>query len=140
MSNFTITPGTEKDAEFIVNSLLAYNHAQVPFTQSPASIPKNYIIKDGDEIIAGLNASIYRWKILFVDMFFVDPHYRGKDLGTTLLKHAEDEARAMGVTLSHLDTFDFQAKDFYIKQGYEVFGVLDDCPKDHKRYYLKKLL
>ena len=34
----------------------------------------------------------------------------------------------------------FQAKDFYIKHGYEVFGVLDDCPKGHKRYYMKKVL
>jgi len=37
-----------------------------------------------------------------------------------------------------LDTFDFQAKDFYTKQGYEVFGILDNCPEGHKRYYMKK--
>lgn len=43
-----------------------------------------------------------------------------------------------GGKLVHLDTFDFQAKDFYLKNGYEVFGVLEDCPKGHKRYYLKK--
>ena len=29
-------------------------------------------------------------------------------------------------------------KDFYIKQGYEILGVLDDCPLDHKGYYMKK--
>ena len=48
--------------------------------------------------------------------------------------------REKGCHLIHLDTFDFQAKDFYIKHGYEVFGVLDECPKKHKRYYLKKLI
>ena len=37
-----------------------------------------------------------------------------------------------------LKTFDFQAKEFYLKHGYEVFGVLEDCPADHQRYYLKK--
>ena len=42
--------------------------------------------------------------------------------------------------LIHLDTCDFQSKDFYLKQGYEIFGVLDNCPKGHKRYYLKKML
>ena len=46
----------------------------------------------------------------------------------------------MKIRLIHLDTFDFQAKDFYLKHGYEVFGVLDDCPKGHKRYYMKKVL
>lgn len=30
-------------------------------------------------------------------------------------------------------------KDFYIKHGYEVFGVLDDCPKGHKRYFFNKI-
>jgi hypothetical protein len=42
--------------------------------------------------------------------------------------------------LSHLDTFDWQTKEFYLKHGYEVFGVLDDCPPGHKRYYMKKVL
>lgn len=41
--------------------------------------------------------------------------------------------------LIHLDTFDFQAKDFYMKHEYEIFGILDDCPIEHKRYYMKKL-
>ena len=31
-------------------------------------------------------------------------------------------------------------KEFYEKQGYEVFGVLEDCPKGHCRYYLKKVI
>ena len=48
--------------------------------------------------------------------------------------------KKLGATLAHLDTFDFQAKDFYLKHGYEVFGILDDCPKGHKRYYMKKVL
>ena len=42
--------------------------------------------------------------------------------------YEEEEAKAMGATLVHLDTFDWQAKDFYLKHGYEIFGVLDDCP------------
>lgn len=40
----------------------------------------------------------------------------------------------------HLDTFDFQAKDFYLKLGYQVFGVLDNCPQDHSRYFMSKIL
>jgi hypothetical protein len=39
-----------------------------------------------------------------------------------------------------LDTFDFQVKAFYEKLGYELFGILDDCPPGHRRYFLKKAL
>jgi ADP-ribose pyrophosphatase YjhB (NUDIX family) len=39
-----------------------------------------------------------------------------------------------------LDTFDFQAKDFYLKHGYDIFGVLGNCPPGHERYYMRKNL
>jgi GNAT superfamily N-acetyltransferase len=66
--------------------------------------------------------------------------YRGKKLGSALLDAIENEARKHNVHLIHLDTFDFQAKEFYEKKGYEVFGVLEDCPAKHCRYYLKRVL
>lgn len=37
--------------------------------------------------------------------------------------------------LAHLDTFDFQANNFYLKLEYEVFGELENYPPGHKRYY-----
>ena len=57
-----------------------------------------------------------------------------------MLAKVEKIAKKYSANLVHLDTFDFQAKDFYLKHGYEVFGVLEDCPKCHKRYYMKKVL
>lgn len=57
-----------------------------------------------------------------------------------MLNKIEEEAKEAGVELIHLDTFDFQAKEFYLKHGYEVFGTLENCPLDHKRYYMKKNL
>jgi hypothetical protein len=43
-------------------------------------------------------------------------------------------------TLIHLETMDFQAKDFYIKSGYEICGELVNVPTGHKRYYMRKIL
>ena len=40
----------------------------------------------------------------------------------------------------HLDTFDFQARDFYEKNGFQIFGAIEDYPVGHKRYYLVKKL
>lgn len=135
-----IIPASPTEADYIDDKLGEYNDSKVPFTQTPNPILQNYIIKDKDEIIAGIKADIYHWRILYVAALFVDEKYRGHGLGSTLLNKVESEAKKIGGTLVHLDTFDFQAKDFYLRHGYEIFGVLDDCPKGHKRYYLKKNL
>jgi hypothetical protein len=37
-------------------------------------------------------------------------------------------------------TFDFQAKEFYVKNGYVVIGEIIDFPKGHKRIYFSKKL
>lgn len=140
MKSFEIIPATQQEADYIDDKLGDYNNEQIPFTQKENPILKNYIIKDNGEIIAGIKADIYHWRILYVEAFWVDKRYRGQGLGTALLNRIEREARELGATLVHLDTFDFQAKDFYLKHGYEIFGILEDCPPGHNRYYLKKKL
>ena len=65
---------------------------------------------------------------------------RGKGFGKELLSQAEEEARQRGAMHAYLDTFSFQAPGFYQKQGYEVFGQLDDFPTGHQRYFCKKKL
>ena len=135
-----IIPATEEEAKLIDDNIVAFNKSKVSPAQAENIITKNYVIKDNSKVIAGINAIIYH-QALYVDVLFVDEEYRGQDLGSELLNKVENEAKAIGATLAHLDTFDFQAKDFYIKHGYEVFGILEDSPKKgHKRYYLKKEL
>jgi GNAT superfamily N-acetyltransferase len=125
----------------IENTITSYNNSKVPFIQEQAFINLNFCIKDDHGvIIAGITSLVYCWCMLFVDILAVNEKYYKTGLGSKLLSHVENEAKKLGATLAHLDTFDFQAKDFYLKHGYEVFGVLDDCPKGHKRYYMKKVL
>ena len=125
----------------IENKITSYNNSKVPFIQKQPFINLNFCIKDDSGlIIAAITSLMYCWGILFVDILVVDKKYYKNGLGSKLLTHVENEAKKLGAILAHLDSFDFQAKDFYLKHGYEVFGILDDCPKGHKRYYMKKLL
>ncbi len=39
-----------------------------------------------------------------------------------------------------VDTFDFQAEAFYIKNGYTIIGEIKDFPKGHRRIYFSKVL
>lgn len=138
---FEIINCVDTDADDICDKLVEYNLSRVPKTQETdfVNIYKK-IVNDEGEIIAGCLAKMYCWNVIYVDILWIDEAYRKQGLGSKLLKEIERIAVEESCTLIHLDTFDFQAKDFYIKHGYEVFGVLEDCPKEHCRYYLKKKL
>ena len=141
MSKYTIIESTKKEIDFIENKIVEYNECNVPFELSIPYSKINKNIKDeNDNIIAGINCIYYSWKCIYIDALWVKEEYRKARLGSQLLDDIEATAKEYGCHLVHLDTFDFQAKDFYIKHGYEIYGVLDDCPLDHKRYYLRKYL
>ena len=55
-----------------------------------------------------------------------------------MLQLAEYEAWQRGCRHAHLDTMDWQALPFYEKEGYRVFGVLDDLPKGHQQIFMYK--
>jgi hypothetical protein len=53
---------------------------------------------------------------------------------------AEDLAREKNCVGIWLDTFDFQAPDFYRKHGFSEFGQLQDYPPGHQRLFFHKRL
>jgi ribosomal protein S18 acetylase RimI-like enzyme len=65
---------------------------------------------------------------------------RGQGYGSQLLKLIEEEGRRRGARHVHLDTFSFQAPEFYKRYGYRVYGELQDFPPGYTRYYLTKEL
>lgn len=138
---YHVHPCPEQEYAAIYRGIREYNTSQVPMTQREAFIPlSRKVVDDAGYIIAGCIAEMYFWKIAYVDILWVAEAHRHQGLGRQLLTAVEDAARQEGCTLIHLDTFDFQARDFYLKLGYEVFGTLENCPEGHCRYYLKKRL
>jgi GNAT superfamily N-acetyltransferase len=90
-------------------------------------------------VLGGLTGYTRRqW--LFVERLWVKTTARRKGIGAHLLTKAEQIARERGCLGSWLDTFSFQARDFYRRQGYEEFGSLMDFPPGYSRYYLWKRL
>lgn len=139
MKGITLRQSNDEEAQFVVNELVKFNLSKVPAEQMPEFIWFNKVVENKDgEIIAGINSKMYCWNCLYIDSLWVKDGYRNSGYGSKLLKETEKTAKEKGCYLIHLDTFDFQAKDFYINHGYEIFGVLRHCPKDHIRYFLKK--
>ncbi|MFF3096644.1 GNAT family N-acetyltransferase [Streptomyces cyaneofuscatus] len=76
---------------------------------------------------------------LHVDLLWVDARHRGSGLGSQLLAEAERVARTeRACTRSRLETWDFQAPDFYRKQGYEEIGRVEDYPPGVTEFILVK--
>jgi len=96
------------------------------------------IARDDDgRVCGGLKGrSSYSW--LFIDWLWVSSLRRGHGIGGHLLAKAEETARARGCLGAYVDTFSFQAPDFYRRNGYEEFGRIDGFPPGHACIWLKK--
>ena len=89
------------------------------------------------EIVGGAYG-IIDWGWLYVDWLWCDKRARGQGVGSQLLANMEQHARDLGIARFRLQTTNFQALDFYKKQGYEVFAELADLPPGHTSYFLRK--
>jgi GNAT superfamily N-acetyltransferase len=95
------------------------------------------LLKDGDAVIGGLTGyALYDW--LFVQFLSVPAALQGRGIGTELLNRAEIWCRERGLVGMWLDTFEFQARPFYEKQGFVVFGTIEDHPVGSRRFFLQK--
>ncbi|PLS83671.1 MAG: GNAT family N-acetyltransferase [Chloroflexi bacterium] len=100
--------------------------------------PITLLVRDGyGTVVGGLLGGTY-WGWLWVEILWVAEAARHQGLGSQLLQHAEQIAVDRGSHAAHLDTMSFQAPAFYQQHGYTIFGVLDDLPRGHQRYFLKK--
>jgi GNAT superfamily N-acetyltransferase len=111
-----------------------------PVKDSPPSIPLRLFLRTAEgDLLGGLLGKIYR-SALFVDILYVNEGLRRQGWGERLLRRAESIAKVKGATFAHLDTFSFQSPEFYEKQGYHCFGILDDYTDGLKRYFYRKAL
>lgn len=122
--------------QFVLEHLRKFNRERA---EPPEFGPLSLSVRDGDALVGGLVGEI-GWKWLFVELLWIAESHRGRGLGASLLRKAEAEAVRRGARHAYLDTFDFQARPFYERLGYEVFGTLEDYPPGHRRFFLWKPL
>ena len=133
--NITITnEADEADNALILAGLQNYNKQFSAGTFEALSV---FSRSSDNELIGGLyGGSFGNWMHIWT--FWVSEEHRGKSIGSKILSAAEKEAiarRCIGVTL---DTYSFQALDFYLKRGYQVFGSLSGYGGGFERHYLQK--
>lgn len=92
------------------------------------------------KIIGGIQGWIKCTNWVYIDLLYVDEKHRNLDIATNLMKRVEEFAtknKCFGIVL---ETWSFQAKKFYEKMGYIIFGILENSPQNETEYYFKKVL
>lgn len=125
------------EVEVLSNGLS--EHA-VPAVPTPGFRPIAIFARDGAGAIVGGVYALVNWSWIHIALLWVAEPLRGTGLGHRLLSMIEDVGAEYGCTHAHLDTFSFQARPFYERHGYTVFGTLEGYPGEHRRFYMRKTL
>ncbi|OZB96194.1 GNAT family N-acetyltransferase [Paenibacillus sp. XY044] len=130
-----IIRGTADEANYVRNKLIEFNSRHAP---NGIYEETNLCVKDETgNIIAGLNSAIC-WNWMEIDILWVDDEYRGCGHGKRLLEEAERIAVSKHCTFIKLNTFSFQAPEFYKKYGYREMAVIENAPLGYQHYYFIK--
>lgn len=139
-AKITMQPYASSDVQgLIARGIQSHAHAAIGLPEQVWSAANVFVQSQDGEILGGALGNTWGlW--LYVSDVWVDPAIRGKGYATRLMTAIETYAVARRCSYSVLDTFSFQARPFYEKLGYKVFGTLEDHPKGHTHYFMKKEL
>ena len=124
-----------KKTQELGNLIRAYNQSK---RESSKSEPLNIYVEDEQgNLLAGMVAETFGYW-LEIEYLYVSEDLRGKGIGSEILNRAEQEARERKCKYSFVNTFQFQAPDFYKKHGYKEVFALKEYPYTGERYYYTK--
>ncbi|HDM8222498.1 TPA: GNAT family N-acetyltransferase [Vibrio campbellii] len=121
---FKLNP-EQNDLDFIRDGIRAYNRMHLP--DGDVNAIGCFARNDEGKVIGGLTGEMFN-NTVFVEYLWVDAEARTSGLGSKLISLLEEQAKSHGVTHLYLDTYSFQALDFYLKLGFEKVGQYSGYP------------
>ena len=114
------------------------------FTQAKMGLPGNtqltfFLRDDTGTLVGGVHGN-YGGSWLYISTLWVSDQVRDQGYGSQLMQQIEEAAIKGGCANVYLDTFSYQAPDFYKKLGYILFGELEDFPVGYSRCFFRKRL
>ena len=138
MSTIEIHPGDAPELEaFLVERIYEYNAAATGYHDGETFTACHRT--ESGEIQAGTSG--YTWGCCcYVANLWVAEQFRGKGLGSELLRAVERYARDRQCRIIFLSTHSFQAPGFYERHGYKTVARIEDHPIGHaSSFYAKRL-
>jgi GNAT superfamily N-acetyltransferase len=112
----------------------------LPITGTLGFRPIAVLARDRRRALVAGAVGTLNWNWLHVGLLWVSEPCRHAGLGSRLMSEIERVAAERGCTHAHLDTFSYQARPFYERCGYTVFGVLENYPPGQQRFFMEKVL
>lgn len=98
-----------------------------------------FLKNDSGKVFGGIQAFMDTESV-YIDVLWVEESLQKHGYGSKLLGAAEGEAIKNRCRFSLADTWDFQAEEFYLKNGYERIGELKNYWHGHSKIFLRKNL
>lgn len=118
--------------------LREYNYVQVGEYPPTQYVHLNARADDG-RVVGGIRAIVFLYW-LRIEVLFVDEDHRGQGIGARLLGEAERLAQDLGAKNAVLETFEFQAPQFYAKYGYVEVSRINAYAQDFYLATFRKAL
>lgn len=129
----------EVDRAVILDGLVAFNEAATGL-RGRDRLDLAVLLRDAERRTIGgaIGDSAYGWTR--IELLWLPEALRRQGWGRRVMQMVEAEALARRCIGVRLETASFQARDFYEKLGYALFGTLADHPPGHTLYWLAKRL
>jgi GNAT superfamily N-acetyltransferase len=126
----------EADNDVVREGITASNEDIVGERDKAFSI---FLKNDSGKVFGGIQAFLGTASV-YIDVLWVEESLQKQGYGTKLLDAVEREAVKNGCIFSLVDTWDFQAEEFYLKNGYERIWELKKYWIGHSKIFLRKNL
>ena len=134
---FEINPD-ENDVQSVYNGLDVFN--KPVFGDVEIIEFACFIRVENNRILGGATGYIFD-KVAMVKYLWIDENLRGQGRGVQIFDILESEFKQRNVEEIHLDTYSFQAPEFYRKLGFKEVAryMISKAKKIEKIFFIKEL-
>lgn len=145
MGNIEIKFDSNKEmAKFLKSGLEKYNFSKNKYMNPKIyendKIHFGYYCYYDNKLIGGAYGWTDNYNWVWLDLLYIDENYRNYDIGTNLMNKVEEFARENNCIGIRTETWSFQARGFYEKMGFVLYGEIENHPIGAIDYSLKKVL
>ncbi|MNW30657.1 putative acetyltransferase [compost metagenome] len=127
----------DSSKNYIENKMFEYNMEHFPEHLRGRYQEIHLYLQDEEGQVRGGVLGETCWNWLEIRYLYIDPEVRGVGYGKRLMEEVQQIAINKQCDFIKVDTLSFQALDFYKKEGFEVYGMIENAGT-YTHYYMKK--